>query len=187
MMLESYPWKMEVQRHQRLLQRWSTLPSTERGDFYIERAVFLSAFILRKMMENKKVTDALRGRSIRCRSYVPFRALSDRVSRFLGVFDPANDYDMADSKEITLSCFDLMSEIMHSYVFHFVSGEQDRLEGFLVNSYNKRDDRLLFVELSEFDNILTAAIADNVMAMTITIHPNSGTVTAEVSGKKSRV
>jgi hypothetical protein len=113
MIFESFPWKMELKRHLLVSQKWSEKAKTERARFYLKRAVFLSAFILRKMMENRKLTDAVRDRSIRCEAFRSFRPVSDSISRFSGT--DTDDYDMTKPETITISAFDLMSEIMHSY------------------------------------------------------------------------
>jgi hypothetical protein len=163
MIYESFPWKMELQRHLVLVERWSQKSDARKGGFfYIERGVFLSAFILRKLMENRKLTDALRDRSMRCQSFRAFRPLSDRVFRFFGITDPSQDYDMDNPTDITLSSFDLMSEIMHSYVFIRVDDETEAWTHFLVNSYRNRDDRLLMVSTAEFKKLLSDAISDSV-------------------------
>lgn len=92
-----------------------------------------------------------------------------------------DDYDFAKPEEVTLSCFDLMSEIMHSYVFRIVIDEKTNcMAGFLVNSYNMRDNRLLEIDLRRFEGVLTEAVRDDVGSMTIRRHPTSGKIVAEV-------
>ncbi|SNT12981.1 hypothetical protein SAMN05216374_2824 [Tardiphaga sp. OK246] len=91
---------------------------------------------------------------------------------------------MKKSEVATLSCFDLMSEVMHSYIFIAVVDKNDIMVGFFVNSYKKRDDRLLFVDRKIFEGILIAAIQDEVMMLHIFKHPKSDKVLAKVSGRK---
>ncbi|MGX1325435.1 hypothetical protein AB7M17_008943 [Bradyrhizobium sp. USDA 377] len=182
MIFESYPWKMELNRHLVLLRKWSKNAKTKRARFYLERAVFLSAFVLRKMMENRKLTDAVRDRSIHCEAFRPLRPLSDRVSRFSG--SDADDYDMTKSETVTMSAFDLMSEIMHSYIFIHVLDDRNRVIEFLVNSYHKRDHRLLAIAKHDFERILDDAIQDQVTEMHTYVHPTSGKIIAEVKGRK---
>jgi hypothetical protein len=182
MLFESYPWKKEVERHLLLLNKWSKKAKTERARFYLERAVFLSAFILRKMMENRKVTDAVRDRSIRCEAFRPFRPLSDRVSRFWG--SDTDDYDMAKPETVTISAFDLMSEIMHSYIFLHVTDDRGKVTGFLVNSYRNQDNRLLLIKRRDFEGILDGAIRDDVREGHVYVHPTSGKLLAEVKGRQ---
>jgi hypothetical protein len=98
----------------------------------------------------------------------------------------SDDYDMTKPDQITLSCFDLMSEIMHSYVFKIVVDEHDRMVSFLANSYNKRDRRLLEIDLQTFEGVLSEAIHDRVDAMMVRVHPTSGNVIANVRGRKER-
>ena len=187
MIFASFPWKKEMERLLKSLKKWSSKPTSERAEFYIQRAVFLSAFILRKLMENRKVTDAVRDQSIRCKAYSAFRSVSDRVSTFSGLADVSDDYDLANPEDITLSCFDLMSEIMHSYVFRIVIDEEtNSMVSFLVNSYNRRDSRLLEIDLQRFESVLTDAILDSVESMSISVHPTSGKIVAEVRGRAER-
>ncbi|MGY4235968.1 hypothetical protein ACVIIW_004915 [Bradyrhizobium sp. USDA 4449] len=187
MIFESFPWKKEVERLLKSLRKWSSKPTSERAEFYIQRAVFLSAFILRKLMENRKVTDPVRDRSVRCKAYRALRPVSDRVSTFSGLADVNDDYDLTNPEEATLSCFDLMSEIMHSYVFKIVVDEQAKsIVSFLVNSYNRRDNRLLEIDLRLFESVLIDAIQDSVRSMSISVHPTSGKIVADVLGRTRR-
>jgi hypothetical protein len=186
MIYESLPWKTELKRHHRAFKTWEGKGHTQRGGFFIERGIFLSAFILRKLMKNRKVTDAIRDRSIRCEAYRPFRPLSDRVSRFFGAFDPDTDYDLTKPTKVMISSFDLMSEIMHSYIFVPVLNDQGIWTAFLVNSYNKRDDRLLKINKSDFEKLVEDVINDHVAKIEVFMHPTSGKVIAEVRGKKAR-
>ncbi len=187
MIFASFPWKKEIDRLLKSLMKWSFKPTSERSEFYIQRAVFLTAFILRKLMENRKVTDAVRDQSMRCKAYSPFRSVSDRVSTFSGLADVADNYDLTKPEDVTLSCFDLMSEIMHSYVFRIVIDEEtNSMVSFLVNSYNSRDNRLLEIDLQRFERVLVDAIQDSVESMSVTVHPKSGRIVAEVRGRARR-
>jgi hypothetical protein len=184
MIFASFPWKKEMERLLKSLRKWSSKPTSERAEFYIQRAVFLSAFILRKLMENRKVTDAVRDKSMRCKAYPSFRPVSDRVSTFSGLADVGDDYDLTNPEDITLSCFDLMSEIMDSYVFRIVIDEEtNSMVSFLVNSYNRRDNRLLEIDLQRFEQVLVDAVQDSVQSMSISRHPKSGKIIAEVRGR----
>ncbi len=100
MIFESLPWKMELADHLRRFKTWEKKLHTEKGGFYIERGVFLSAFIVRKLMENRKVTDAVRDSVLGIEAYRAKRLLSDRVSRFFGVSDPSMEYDLKKRDKI---------------------------------------------------------------------------------------
>jgi len=77
-----------------------------------------------------------------------------------------------------------MSEVMHSYVFILVVDEDDRTVGFLVNSYKKRDERLLHVDRRMFESILIAAIQDEVVMVHISKHQKSDKIIAKVNGRR---
>jgi hypothetical protein len=184
MIFESYPWKQEIKRLQKSLRTWAVRPCSDKAEFYIQRAIFVSAFAIRKLMENRKLTDAVRDKSMGCHTFRPFRPISDRVSTFFGLADVTDDYDMTKPEQITLSCFDLMSEIMHSYVFKIALNENAIMVGFLVNSYNKRDARLIEIELSAFDSVLSDVIDDQVDFASVHVHPTSGNIVAQVGRKR---
>ena len=102
MIFGSFPWKKEIECLLKSLRKWSQKPESERAEFYIQRTVFLSAFILRKLMENRKVTDALHNQSIPCKAYPSFRSVSDRVSTFSGLADVSDDYDFTKPEDFRL-------------------------------------------------------------------------------------
>jgi hypothetical protein len=91
MIFESYPWKKEIGRLLKSLRKWSSKPNSQRAEFYIQRAVFFCAFAMRKLMENRKLTDALRDKAVRCKAYRSLQPVSDRVSTFSGLADVSDD------------------------------------------------------------------------------------------------
>jgi hypothetical protein len=184
MIFESYPWKQELKRLQKSLRTWAVRPNSGRAEFYIQRAIFFSAFAVRKLMENRKVTDVVRDKSIRCNAFRPFRPISDRVSTFFGLADITIDYEMTKPEQMTLNCFDLMSEIMHSYVFKIGLDEKDAMICFLVNSYNKRDARLIEIDLTAFESIVRDVIHDRIDFGSVQVHPVSGKIVAKVGRKQ---
>jgi hypothetical protein len=85
-----------------------------------------------------------------------------------------------------MSAYDLMSEIMHSYVFIPAVDEGGVWIAFLVNSYRNRDDRLLEITRSDFENLLAQVIRDRVMYASVSHHPTSQKVIADVRGRAPR-
>jgi len=179
MIFESFPWKRELARNVTVLKTWATKPHTERGGFYVQRSVFLSAFIVRKLMENRKISDAVSNRNIVCNSYHALRPVSDRLSRFLS--GSAEDYDLANPRNMSINVYDLVSEIMHSYTFAMVINRRNRCTSFLVNSYRRKDKRLLEITTAAFEKILTDVIRDDVRAISITVDDTSGKISATVT------
>jgi len=179
MIFESRTWKRELAHNAKVLKTWAKKP-TERGGFYIQRSVFLSAFIVRKLMENRKISDAVRNRSIVCNSYHALRPVSDRLSRFLS--GSAEDYDLANRRKMSINVYDLVSEIMHSYTFTMVTNKRNRCTSFLVNSYRRKDKRLLEITTTAFEKILTDVIRDDVRQVSITVDDATGKISATVTG-----
>jgi hypothetical protein len=85
MTFESLAWKKELEDHLRRFKKWGKKIHTRKGHFYIERGVFLSAFIIRKLMENRKITDLVRNSTIEVEAFRAKQPVSDRVSTFFGI------------------------------------------------------------------------------------------------------
>ncbi|MGZ9243608.1 MAG: hypothetical protein ACXW6K_24320, partial [Candidatus Binatia bacterium] len=178
MVLESSPWKQELSRRLDSVQKWASKCHTQRGYCIIERAIFLSSFIVWKLIENRKVTDKIRNRSICCDALKPLRPLSDRVSRFSGVYDTSKEYDLNHPEPLTLSVFDLSSEAMHSYVFEPEVNNESSLVTFYVNSYRHKDDRVLRVDLVTYLSAARAIVSDEVVDAGIRKDPKTGRIHA---------
>ncbi len=61
MILESYPWKEDLLKMAKLIDRYNT-PShfrwnSEKTYYNLEKTIFTSAFIIRKLIDCKKVED----------------------------------------------------------------------------------------------------------------------------------
>jgi hypothetical protein len=181
MICESQPWKMELARYRRSISTWSTKTHTNRGYRNVEKGIFLSAFIARKLIENRKIADRIRNKSMRCKSFKPFRPLSDLVSRFTGVHTIERDYDLARPRTIQISLFDLASEIMHCYVFIPEVNDRDELISFFINSYRNRDDRVLSVNLNQYCEAIDLIVSDDVQSARIWKDPVTGRVHAELN------
>jgi hypothetical protein len=179
MIYESGPWRVELNRQRRSIGTWAKKTHTRRGYTHIERAIFLSAFVMRKLIENRKVTDRIRNRVMRCTSYRAFRPLSDRVSRFYGVASIDKEYDLSKAQLVQMSLFDLTSEIMHSYVFEPIANERNEFVDFFINSYRNRDDRLLSVNVIAYCDAIDLVSSDEVQSIRVWKDPTTGRVHAE--------
>jgi hypothetical protein len=134
---------------------------------------------MRKLMENRKVTDRVRNKVIRCESYRPFRPLSDRVSRFHGIFAIEKEYDLSKPDRVQLPLFDLASEIMHSYVFVPKVDDGGKMISFFINSYRRRDDRVLSMDLAQFCEAMATIISDDVRSIRVWKDSATGRIHAE--------
>jgi hypothetical protein len=181
MIYESYPWKMELKAHLARFKTWEKKSHTEKGGFYIECGVFLSAFIVRKLMENRKITDAVRDGVIEVRSHSAKDPMTSRkVSRFFGISDPSLEYNFEKPGKVSLSAYELMNQIIHSYAFIPIVSRRHIWRGFLVNSYRVRDRHLLQVMRKDFEKILTAVIHDAAWNVHVRVDPVTAKVVATV-------
>jgi hypothetical protein len=179
MIYESTPWRAELGRHRHSISTWAKKTHTRRGYTQVEKGIFLSAFVMRKLIENRKVTDRIRNKVMRCKSHRAFQPLSDRVSRFHGIFAIDREYDLSKAVDVQLSLFDLASEIMHSYVFDPKLDDKGEFIEFFINSYRNRDDRVLSVNLAAYCEAIDLVISDKVESIKVWKDPMTGRVHAE--------
>ena len=162
MISKSDPWKREIEHHRSLISRWAARVATDRGYFLVERGIYVSAFAVRKLIENQKITDRTRDRAVEREAFLPFRPLSDRAAKFFGVSNIADEYDLAHPSIGRISPFDLCSEIIHSYVFTPEIDQEERMTAFFINSYRGRDGRLLRIQLRDYTALLSSCILDRI-------------------------
>ncbi len=62
MIYESYPWKRDLLRDADIIERWAAKKTdSEYRSMLLEKKVFLSAFVIRKLIEDYKVYGQNRG------------------------------------------------------------------------------------------------------------------------------
>lgn len=136
-MIESCYWKEELQRIANLLRpskkppRWS-----ERAHCVLERELIVGFFILRRMMELKKVSSAIRDRQLKVFNYL---ATGKRVTRLNG-HEVWELYDMEKENSVTKRPFYISNQFVHSFT-SFLARDETRnwSDMFIVSDYDKND------------------------------------------------
>lgn len=99
MILESSPWKAALARDADLIARWALKPASERRSFIVERKLFLSAYSMRKLSDDQKLSTQTLADQIQVLVSPPLKSgfsgvshsadryfnLEQPVARFLGV------------------------------------------------------------------------------------------------------
>lgn len=144
----------------------------------VEKFFFVSAFIIRKLKEAKKLSDELNEMKV---SVAQFERINkDRKLHFMNNHDLEKFYDLANGRVSSLSLGVLCNTLIHSFVFRVAVSSpeetdgKETVSGIFVNSDYNKDKALYFIQLEDFFNIVEETISDNVVSSSYNIE--SGTI-----------
>ena len=173
---DSGPWKQELvrtvdrcEREYQQLSRQRALPDWEQRVHHqrAEKAVFLSAFIIRKLMDSLRLSVEVEDGVIEVLRY-PLRNMGDaphstnwdRIHEF---------YDLDSPRRNDVPVRHLINWIIHSFVFLLevrsdLAGGQV-FEAFYVNSDRTRKSDLLRIHWAEYRGLIDEVAADHIVEM----------------------
>ena len=170
MIWESHPWRDELKRIADRFDSWRRGydDGGEQTSFEQERDVFLSAFILRKLIEAKKLPNSLVAATTNVDAY----PLIERVPDHMNWHRLEEFYDWDRPGKRTLTVEQLCNQFIHSFIFTVeTSFDEDDppstpvgLRGFLVSSDRERSSVLLRVYLDHYVQLLRRAVGEEVVA-----------------------
>jgi len=165
---DSYDWKDRVRRARgslrRKLRRAKVDPGAQDAAFVeVEAFVFLTAYIIRKLVEARKLSDELEKATMSVTSYP---ANADYRLDFLNAHRIDRGYDFNVGSVKTIALGDLCNLIIHSFVFIPATNEEAvEWTGFFVNSDWTKSRELLFVEQEDFNLLVDEVIGDDIVTM----------------------
>ncbi len=186
MIWESGPWKQELQRLSRTI-RTEAAKDFEgmdgRREFKLERAIFYSAFVVRKLIEKKKLTDATSGHSIEVTGFGSRRSKVGLLS-FVGSTscDFDKEYDLKKPFRLRMSPSDLAGEIIHSHKLMWEISDRGCVVGAYLCSYRNAEDRLILLPLELLCSLLGRVSNDDITQSRLERHTIPAT-----DGKPERV
>lgn len=166
MIYESYPWKRDLLRRKRLIQKYNRVEllsedADDRAYTVIEQAVFYSAFIIRKLIDCKgKVSDEVDKYRFTVKGIPPIKDI-DMMHRWPD--EDSHDWDRETS--YIKSGADICNWLIHSYIFFFCYDETGTIESFCVSSDYDRNKLLYRVEMKDWIAYMEFVGNDYVVAM----------------------
>lgn len=146
MIYESFPWKEELLKikksleHREVQKRWNN-----RSYFLFEKEIFISFYIIRKLIEADKFSTKNREMKIPCHM---FPTSEKKVTKFnkhrIEVL-----YDFSKYKMDEIRLIDLCHQIIHSYIFDPVFAENKKVIGFWVTSDRRRNRSLYCIFIDD--------------------------------------
>lgn len=148
MVAESYLWKRELISDREIIARWSRKPPSAKRDFLIEKKLVLSAFCIRKLMDDYKVTDSIKNHGIPC---VMFRARDGAHVDIMNNHRIDEHYCLSDPECSKINIRKLSNQIIHNMILEFIETENDSFVcQFLVVSDKDRNKHLIGVDVDDY-------------------------------------
>lgn len=152
-MYESAPWRTELRKQAIVLRDVPSWPSEE-IQFELERALFYSGVVLRKLMEDRKLTDEFCARTMLVPVHITVPTDKDSVHRNMPgsvEIDPVAH----NQQEVPLA--ELCNQIIHFLMREWLLGEQDMAPSVVLSSYRHQDRYAYRLSLEDWANILEEA------------------------------
>ncbi|MGO7210267.1 hypothetical protein ACCS75_04075 [Rhizobium ruizarguesonis] len=131
-----------------------------RHSFAVEKPIFISAFIVRKLIEDTAVTDRLKSRSISIQTSKSIRTADEiTLAAIQGPLDVSWAFDVGTKSILRFSFHDLASEIIHSDAFVWDATDEVH-PSFLIASYQNITRRLLWVPLDVYASMIEQVLND---------------------------
>ena len=153
MIYDSTPWKRELRRSASILSAWCRKPPTERGYFLIEKHVFLSAFVVRKLFDSHKITDSVQSQPVALTFFPAKLNVLGGIASVIGKPYVDEVYDVETSENRSLTAREIVNQIIHS--FFFVVDLKSTDDAFLFfNSDRTKGDFVVEFSLSGYIELL---------------------------------
>lgn len=138
MIQDSTPWKDELIAVANRLQKKTTQKRwTERSGFLVERDLMVSAYSLRKLIDNYKVSDSLVQRQFPLERFDLFD--SGKVPDLLGRYAVWEFYDLEKPVKTVMPLVKVCNQIVHSWLWMLSFRESDSMfDGVYVSSDTAR-------------------------------------------------
>jgi hypothetical protein len=166
---QSYPWKNELaEQSERVAIHYAEMRSDDfKGQHspmdMLDRALVLSGFAIRRMVERMLITDKLRDDEFVVRTF-PSKAPGEFRPPFVrsSGFASFNNYHFANAETKRLKIGDMANEIIHASQLMFAHNEDGIPDGLLIASDWRMKDRLLHLTIDDFTDLVKRVLDDRV-------------------------
>lgn len=161
MIHESYPWKLDLRRRLRLIEKHNVSGLLERDDdsayTVLEKSVFYSAFIIRKLLECVKLSDEAERYSFQAIGIKPVKHI-DRMHHW----PDEKSHDWGNEIFLSVKGKDLCNWLIHSYVFFFIHEVDGSISEFCISSDYDRNKILYKIALGDWISYMKYISSDDI-------------------------
>lgn len=177
MVYESCYWKDDLRSYATELKDISTCTTLndEYWDYRLEKALLLSAFTIRLLLDADKLSDSFDSRNLKVDYYSAKRGAQKNISLLDKRFIDERYFDLTESTYSSISIKQLTNQLIHSaVVLMFSYDDTNRVIGFFVVSDKDYEKRLCYCSLKEWINVVEAVADDDVVYALMHKDPKTG-------------
>ena len=166
MVYESCYWKDDLRPYATELRNISTCTTLddEYRDYRLEKALLLSAFTVRLLLDANKLSDSFDSRNLKVDYYSAKRGAQESIPLLNKRFIDERYFDLAKSTSSSISIRQLTNQLIHSaVVLMFSYDDTNRVIGFFVASDKDYEKRLSYFSLKEWISVVEAVADDDVV------------------------
>lgn len=177
MVYESCYWKDDLHSYAEELRDISTC--TDLADAYrayrLEKALLLSAFTVRLLLDANKLSDSIGSLNLRVDLFPAKKDAQKNISPLNKRFIDERYFDLTKSTASSISLRQITNQLIHSAVIvTFLYDDANRVLGFFVVSDKDYEKRLCYCGLKEWINVVEVVAADDVVSARIRKDPKTG-------------
>lgn len=177
MVYESCYWKDDLRSYAKELRDYSTCTALEDEyrDYRLEKALLLSAFTVRLLLDANKLSDRIGSLNLKFDFYPAKIEAQKDISPLNKRFIDKRYFDLTKSASSSISIKQLTNQLIHSVlVLMFSYDDTNRVIGFFVVSDKDYEKRLCYCSLKEWINMVEAVADDDVAYALIHKDPKTG-------------
>ena len=170
MIYNSYIWKKDLNKQLEIIRENNIIQKLSKEESFdeIEKAIFLSGFMIRKLMDSRtKVTDHIDNLSI----LIEVMDATDSPT-ILNAHRIEQHYDLEKRDHVAISLRNICNMLIHSFVFEFSIGDNELIDGFYIVADRNKDKALYYVALDQWADAISTIVHDNVISMTLHFDDN---------------
>ena len=177
MVYESCYWKDDLRSYAKELSDFSTctILEDEYRDYRLEKALLLSAFTVRLLLDANKLSDGFDSCNLKVDFYSAKKDAQKNISSLDKRFIDERYFDLASPTSSSISLRRLTNQLIHSaVVVAFSYDNANRVLGFFVVSDNDYENRLCYCSIKEWISMVEAVADDDVIYALIHKDPKTG-------------
>lgn len=164
MIWESHYWKRDLARFGRVVESASAVKDWDTGQYLkVEKSVMLGCFVVRKLSESGKMSDAVAGRSVEVKVWPLAPALQPPT---LLSHDQLERFDPDSATSATVRWLRVCDLVIHSLVFVPVWDEPDSTWLLAIASDRSRSREATVVRVTDFAHLFREVARDGVSRLT---------------------
>lgn len=167
MIHESYPWKQDLYKSYKWIAKYNTVKQLQRKSDIaytkIEKAIFYSAFIIRKLIDCKtKVSAEVDRYSLTVEKVQPLKSFD-----LFHTIVSNDSHDWENPQELTILGKKICNWLIHSHIFFVLENKAGIIEGFGVSSDYDKNKALYIVSLRDWVSFMKFVASDDVVRLSI--------------------